>query len=50
VTVRVAAAPAGRHLWSSELAAVINASGLPDLEKIKAVMNQHGLIPAPTQK
>jgi len=30
-----------------EMAAIINAGGPPDLEKIKAVMNKHGLVPAP---
>ena len=33
-----------------EMAAIINTGGPPDLEKIKAVMNQHGLIPAPPQR
>lgn len=33
-----------------DMAALINAGGLPDVEKLKAVMNQHGLIPAPPQK
>ncbi|HSY18887.1 MAG TPA: cupin domain-containing protein [Candidatus Acidoferrales bacterium] len=30
-----------------EVAAIINAGGPPDLEKIKAVMTKHGLVPAP---
>ena len=29
-----------------EMAAIINAGGPPDLEKIKAVMTRHGLVPA----
>jgi quercetin dioxygenase-like cupin family protein len=29
-----------------EMAAIIHAGGPPDLEKIKAVMTQHGLVPA----
>ena len=29
-----------------EMAAVVNAGGPPDLEKIKAVMTRHGLVPA----
>lgn len=29
-----------------EMAAVINAGGPPDMEKIKAVMTKHGLVPA----
>jgi quercetin dioxygenase-like cupin family protein len=33
-----------------DIAAIVNAGGPPDLEKIKAVMNKHGLIPAPPQK
>lgn len=33
-----------------EMAAIINAGGPPDVEKLKAVMNKHGLIPAPPQK
>ena len=33
-----------------EMAAIVNAGGLPDLEKIKAVMNSHGLVPALPQK
>jgi quercetin dioxygenase-like cupin family protein len=33
-----------------DIAAIANAGGPPDLEKIKAVMNKHGLIPAPPQK
>ena len=33
-----------------DMAAIINAGGPPDLEKIKAVMNRHGLIPAPPRK
>ena len=33
-----------------EMAAIVNAGGPPDLEKIKAVMTRHGLVPAPTQK
>jgi quercetin dioxygenase-like cupin family protein len=36
--------------YFQEIAAVINAGGPPDMEKIKAVMNRHGLIPAPPQK
>ena len=30
-----------------EMAAIINAGGPPDVEKLKAVMNKHGLVPAP---
>jgi len=33
-----------------EIAAIINVSGPPDLEKIKAVMTRHGLVPAPPPK
>jgi len=33
-----------------DIAAVLNAGGPPDLEKIIAVMNKHGLIPALPQK
>jgi quercetin dioxygenase-like cupin family protein len=33
-----------------EMAAIINAGGPPDMEKLKTVMNQHGLVPAPPQK
>lgn len=33
-----------------EIAAVINAGGPPDLEKIKAVMTKHGLVPALPKK
>ncbi|MBI3414778.1 MAG: cupin domain-containing protein [Verrucomicrobia bacterium] len=33
-----------------EMAAIINAGGPPDVEKLKAVMNRHGLVPAPPQK
>ena len=33
-----------------EMAAIVNAGGPPDLEKIKAVMTRHGLIPALPQK
>ena len=33
-----------------EMAAIINAGGPPDAEKLKAVMNKHGLDPAPPQK
>ena len=29
-----------------EMAAIVNAGGPPDLEKIKAVMTKHGLVPA----
>jgi quercetin dioxygenase-like cupin family protein len=29
-----------------EMAAIVNAGGPPDLEKIKAVMTRHGLVPA----
>lgn len=32
-----------------DIAAIIHAGGPPDLEKIKAVMNKHGLIPASVQ-
>lgn len=32
-----------------EIAAIISAGGPPDLEKIKAVMTRHGLVPAPPQ-
>jgi quercetin dioxygenase-like cupin family protein len=30
-----------------DIAAILNAGGLPDLEKIRAVMTRHGLVPAP---
>jgi len=33
-----------------EMAAIVNTGGPPDVEKLKAVMNQHGLVPAPPQK
>ena len=33
-----------------EMAAVVNAGGPPDLEKIKAVMTKHGLVSAMPQK
>lgn len=33
-----------------EMAAIVNAGGPPDLEKIEAVMTRHGLVPAPPQK
>jgi len=33
-----------------DIAAISKAGGPPDLEKIKAVMTRHGLIPAPPQK
>ena len=33
-----------------EMAAIVNAGGPPDLEKIKAVMTRHGLIPALPEK
>jgi quercetin dioxygenase-like cupin family protein len=33
-----------------EMATIVNAGGLPDLEKIKAVMTRHGLVPALPQK
>lgn len=33
-----------------DIAAIVNAGGPPDLEKIKAVMTRHGLIPAPAPK
>jgi len=33
-----------------EMAAIINAGGPPDLEKMKAVMTRHGLVPALPQK
>ena len=33
-----------------EMAAIINVDGPPDVEKLKAVMNKHGLIPALPQK
>jgi quercetin dioxygenase-like cupin family protein len=36
--------------YFQEMAAIINAGGLPDLEKIKAVMTKHGLVPALPQK
>jgi quercetin dioxygenase-like cupin family protein len=32
-----------------ETAAIVNAGGPPDLEKVKAVMAKHGLVPAPPQ-
>lgn len=33
-----------------EMAAIVNADGPPDLEKIKAVMTRHGLVPALPRK
>ena len=33
-----------------EMAAIVNAGGPPDLEKLKAVMTRHGLVPAPPRK
>lgn len=30
-----------------EMAAIVNAGGPPDMVKLKAVMNKHGLVPAP---
>jgi quercetin dioxygenase-like cupin family protein len=33
-----------------EMAAIINAGGPPDVEKLKSVMTRHGLVPAPPQK
>ena len=33
-----------------EMAVIINAGGPPDMEKLKAVMTKHGLVPAPPQK
>ena len=33
-----------------EMAAIINAGGPPDVEKLKAVMSKHGLVPTPPQK
>ena len=33
-----------------EMAAIVNAGGPPDLEKIKAVMSRHGLVPSLPQK
>ena len=33
-----------------EIAAIVNAGGPPDVEKIKAVMMKHGLVPALPQK
>ena len=32
-----------------EAAAIVNAGGLPDIEKLKAVMAKHGLVPAMPQ-
>ena len=32
------------------MAAIINAGGPPDVEKLTAVMKKHGLVPAPPQK
>jgi hypothetical protein len=32
------------------MAAVVNGGGPPDLEKIKAVMTRHGVVPALLQK
>jgi quercetin dioxygenase-like cupin family protein len=36
--------------YFQDIADIINAGGPPDLEKIKAVMNKHGLVPASPQK
>ena len=33
-----------------EMAAIVNAVGPPDLERIKVVMTRHGLVPALLQK
>jgi quercetin dioxygenase-like cupin family protein len=33
-----------------EMAAIVNAGGLSDMEKIRAVMTKHGLVPALPQK
>jgi len=33
-----------------DIAAILNAGGPPNLENIKAVMNRHGLIPAPPEQ
>ena len=33
-----------------ETAAIVNAGGSPDLEKLKAVLTRHGLVPATPQK
>ena len=33
-----------------EMAAIVNAGGRPDLERIKAVMTRHGLVPVLAQK
>ena len=34
-----------------ECAEIVNAGGPPDIEKLKTVMNKHGLVPVlPTQK
>ena len=33
-----------------EMAAIVNAGGPPDMERIKAVMTRHGLVPALPQK
>jgi len=33
-----------------EMSAIVNVGSPPDLEKIKVVMNKHGLVPAPLQK
>ena len=33
-----------------EMAAIVNAGGPPDVKKLKAVMNKHGLVPAPPPK
>ena len=36
--------------YFKDVAAVVNAGGPPDLEKLKAVMAKHGLVPATPQK
>ena len=33
-----------------EMAAIVNAGGPPDLQRMKAVMTRHGLVPAPPPK
>src|SRR5215510_6204784 len=33
-----------------EMAALVNAGGPPDVEKLKAVMAKHGLVPAPSDR
>jgi len=49
--IAAASFPAPIRLESfHEPVAIVNAGSPPDLEKIKAAMTRHGLVPAPPQK